>query len=84
MMKEKGAYFVPTLLAGEYVSGKAATRKYPPEIAAKAQAAVAARSASFRKAVQMGVRIAFGTDSAVSPHGMNAQELVYRNDIPRP
>lgn len=75
MMKERGTYLVPTLMAGEYVAGKAAARHYPPEIAAKAQAAVAARSAMFRRALQMGVKIAFGTDSAVSPHGLNAQEF---------
>jgi imidazolonepropionase-like amidohydrolase len=75
MMKEKGTYLVPTLMAGEYVSGKAAVRHYPPEIAAKAAAAVAARSEVFRKALAMGVKIAFGTDSAVSPHGLNAQEF---------
>jgi imidazolonepropionase-like amidohydrolase len=75
MMKERGTYLVPTLLAGEYVAGHAAVRHYPPEIAAKAQAAVAARSASFRAALKTGVKIAFGTDSAVSPHGLNAQEF---------
>src|SRR5262249_36919851 len=75
MMKERGTYLVPTLLAGEYVAGKAAERHYPPEIAAKARAAVTARSATFRKALAMGVKVAFGTDSAVSPHGLNAQEF---------
>ena len=75
MMKEKGTYLVPTLLAGEYVAGKAAVRHYPPEIAAKANAAVAARSAAFKRALDAGVKIAFGTDSGVSPHGLNAQEF---------
>jgi imidazolonepropionase-like amidohydrolase len=75
MMKERGTYLVPTLLAGEYVAGRAAIRHYPPEIEAKAKAAVAVRSEMFRKAVRMGIKIAFGTDSAVSPHGMNAQEF---------
>jgi imidazolonepropionase-like amidohydrolase len=75
MMKERGAYLVPTLMAGEYVAGKAAVRHYPPEIAAKASAAVAARSAAFKRALNAGVKIAFGTDSAVSPHGLNAQEF---------
>lgn len=75
MMKQRGTYLVPTLLAGEYVAGKAAERHYPPEIAEKARAAVAARSASFRKALQIGVKVAFGTDSAVSPHGRNSQEF---------
>jgi imidazolonepropionase-like amidohydrolase len=75
LMKERGTYLVPTLLAGEYVAGKAAERHYPREIAAKAQAAVAARSATFRRALEIGVKVAFGTDSAVSPHGRNAQEF---------
>jgi len=75
MMKERGTYFVPTLLAGEYAGGGKSTRTYPPEIAAKAKAARAARSAAFRNALRMGVKIAFGTDSAVSPHGRNAEEF---------
>jgi imidazolonepropionase-like amidohydrolase len=75
LMKEKGTYLVPTLMAGEYVAGKAAVRHYPPEITAKANAAVAARSAAFKRALDAGVKIAFGTDSGVSPHGLNAQEF---------
>jgi len=75
MMKERGTYFVPTLMAGEYAGGRRSTRTYPPEIAAKARAALEARSVAFRKAVRMGVKIAFGTDSAVSPHGRNAEEF---------
>ncbi len=73
MMKEKGVYLVPTLLAGEFVTSP--DRHYPPEIAEKAKAAIARRSETFRKALAMGVKIAFGTDSAVSPHGLNAREL---------
>jgi imidazolonepropionase-like amidohydrolase len=75
MMKERGTYFVPTLMAGEYAGGRKSTRTYPPEIAAKAKAALEARSTAFRNAVRMGVKIAFGTDSAVSPHGRNAEEF---------
>ncbi len=74
MMKQKGTYLVPTLMAGEYAGGRKATRQYPPEIAAKAKAALEARSASFKRALALGVKIAFGTDSAVSPHGKNAEE----------
>lgn len=73
MMKERGTYLVPTALAVATVSSP--RRTYPPEIAEKAHAAAAAHGAALRKAVQMGVRIAFGTDSGVSPHGENAQEF---------
>jgi imidazolonepropionase-like amidohydrolase len=72
-MRQKGVYLVPTLLAGEWTGGKA--EKFPPEIAAKARAALAARSTMFRNALRAGVKIAFGTDSGVSPHGLNAKEF---------
>ena len=71
---------MPTLLAGEYVDGKAAFRQYPPEIAEKARQAVAVRSKMFKNALRMGVKIAFGTDSSVSPHGLNAQEFALMED----
>jgi imidazolonepropionase-like amidohydrolase len=73
MMKQRGTWLVPTLMAAEY-SGRRA-RNYPPEIAAKGKAAADSHSAVVRKAIGMGVKIAFGTDSAVSPHGLNAQEF---------
>ncbi len=73
LMKAKGTYLVPTLLAGEWTGGKAS--KFPPEIAAKARAALAARSDMFRRALKSGVKIAFGTDAGVSPHGISAQEF---------
>jgi imidazolonepropionase-like amidohydrolase len=73
LMKEKETYLVPTLLAGEWTGGRA--DKFPPEIAAKARAALAARTTMFRAALRLGVKIGFGTDSAVSPHGVNAKEF---------
>jgi imidazolonepropionase-like amidohydrolase len=73
MMRDKGVYLVPTLLAGDWVMKQ--IDKFPPAIATKARAAVAARSDMFRNALKGGVKIAFGTDSAVSPHGMNALEF---------
>ncbi len=73
LMKQRGTYLVPTLLAGDWIMGK--IDKFPPEIAAKARAAMARRSRMFRDAVRLGVKIGFGTDSAVSPHGINAREF---------
>ena len=72
-MKAKGVYLVPTLLAGEWTGGK--LDKFPPAIAEKAKAALQARSQMFRDALKAGVRIGFGTDSGVSPHGLNASEF---------
>lgn len=72
-MREKGIYLVPTLVAAETVKTK--LDKYPESIATKARAAIAARDALFRNALKAGVKIAFGTDSAVSAHGVNAREF---------
>lgn len=73
LMKEKGTYLVPTAMAVEYTGRR--PRNYPPEIAAKAKAAADAHSAAMKRAGAAGVRIAFGTDSGVSPHGRNAEEF---------
>ena len=79
MMRDRGVYLVPTLLAGEWTGGKA--DKFPPTIAAKAKAALAARTDMFRNALKAGVKIAFGTDSAVSPHGLNAREFALMTSL---
>jgi len=73
LMKGKGTYLVPTLLAGEWVTRP--TANYPPAIAAKAHEAIAVRADMFRRALKAGVKIAFGTDAGVFPHGMNAREF---------
>ncbi len=73
MMKERGTHLVPTLLAGNWAGKR--LDKFPPEIAAKGKAALAASTQMFRNAVRLGVKIGFGTDSAVSPHGVNAREF---------
>jgi imidazolonepropionase-like amidohydrolase len=73
MMKEKGVYLVPTLFAGYWVGQKA--DHFPPPIAVKARAAAAAMQSMFQRAMKIGVKVAFGTDSAVEPHGLDAQEF---------
>jgi imidazolonepropionase-like amidohydrolase len=73
LMREKGIYLVPTLLASETIKGR--LEQLPLPIATKARAAIAARDALFRTALKSGVKIAFGTDSGVSRHGVNAREF---------
>ncbi len=73
LMKSKGTFLVPTCMAGQWTGGK--LERFPPAVAAKAKAALAAHDDMFRRAARAGVRIAFGTDSGVSPHGMNAREF---------
>jgi len=76
MMKERGTYLVPTLMAHVGVEERlAADPGIPPAIQAKARAAIAAVENTMHRAIAKGVKIAFGTDAAVYPHGRNAGEF---------
>ena len=79
LMKNKGTYLTPTLMATEWILGK--IDNYPPALQAKAKAAGAARTEMFRNAVKMGIKISFGTDAAVFPHGQNAKEFKLMVDL---
>lgn len=75
-MKERGTFFVPTLLAGAHVLEKAREPGYFPEVVRRKAVVVGqAMAENFGKAQASGVRIAFGTDTGVSPHGQNAREF---------
>src|SRR5437867_8061238 len=78
-MKNKGTFLTPTLMATEWIMSK--LENYPPALQAKAKSAAAARSDMFRSAVKMGVKISFGTDAAVLPHGQNAKEFKLMVDL---
>lgn len=76
LMKERGTYWVPTLLAGEFVGEKAKEPGFFPEIVRPKAAAIGpVIRDTFKKAHAAGVTIAFGTDTGVSPHGENAREF---------
>ena len=79
LMIEKGTYYVPTISAGKFVYNMAMTRPqfFPAIIRPKAIAVGPQIQETFAKAYKRGVKIAFGTDSAVSPHGDNAKEFAY-------
>ena len=79
LMKEKGTYYVPTISAGKFVYEKATTSPqfFPPMVRKKAIEVGPQIQDTFAKAYKAGVNIAFGTDSAVSPHGDNAKEFFY-------
>ena len=66
-------------MATEWIMSK--LENYPPALQAKAKAAAAARSEMFRNAVKLGVKISFGTDAAVFPHGQNAREFKVMVDL---
>ncbi len=78
MMKEHGTYYVPTISAGRFVADKAKIDGYFPAIVRPKAATIGPLiQATFQRAYQNGVKIAFGTDQGVAPHGDNAMEFVY-------
>ena len=82
LMKSKGTYYVPTLMAVQGLSEQIAKGvAIPPAIRVKADAAIASVHKTFAKAVSMGVKIGLGTDAAVYPHGRNAEEFHQMVDL---
>jgi imidazolonepropionase-like amidohydrolase len=82
LMKQRGTYLVPTLIAGESLGEKIDKGMYlPPAIVAKTRAALASRSQMFQHALAKGVKIGFGTDAAVYQHGRNAEEFHLMVDL---
>lgn len=75
LYKQTGAYYVPTLLAPAAALADGRRGALTPAQLAKAEQAAGNAERSFGQAVRQGVKIAFGTDSAVSPHGRNAEEF---------
>ncbi|MEJ2113097.1 MAG: amidohydrolase family protein [Flavobacteriaceae bacterium] len=76
LFNQSGAYLVPTLLAGVSVTEELDVNKnIPPNIAEKIRQVGPVVEASFKRALNGNVKIAFGTDSGVSKHGTNAREF---------
>lgn len=82
LMKQKGTYYVPTLMAVRGLQERIDRKEeIPPAILMKAKAAIAAVHQTFQKALAMGVKIGLGTDAAVYPHGRNAEEFHQMVDL---
>jgi len=85
LMKERGTYYVPTILAGAWVAEKAELVGFFPELVRPKAAAIGPIiQETFAKAYKFGVPIVFGTDTGVSAHGDNAREfaLMVRGGMP--
>jgi len=76
LMIERGTWFVPTIMAGDWVAEKAAIDGFFPELVRPKAAAIGPVIAdTFARAYRRGVPIVFGTDTGVSAHGDNAIEF---------
>src|SRR5438270_9758053 len=71
LMKERGTYFVPN----PYIEEAEDRSKFPPLIRAKAESLAPMFKKSMRMAVDARLRMAFGTDAGVMPHGTNARQF---------
>ena len=74
-MKTKGTYLVPTLYLGDWFLANAERLHIPPFIMEKARQVMPAAEKAIARAVKAGVKIAYGTDAAVYPHGLNGRQF---------
>jgi imidazolonepropionase-like amidohydrolase len=85
LMKQKGTYYVPTISAGKFVAEKAKeSGYYHPLVVPKALEIGPQIQETFGKAYKRGVKIAFGTDAGVFPHGDNGKEFGYMMEAGMP
>jgi len=74
-MKKNGTYLVPTLYLADWFLANAERLQVPPELIAKGKEVMPAARKNIAHAFSSGVKVAFGTDAAVYPHGLNAHEF---------
>jgi imidazolonepropionase-like amidohydrolase len=74
-MKKNGTYLVPTLYLGDWFLENAERIGTPPDLIAKAREVMPAARKNMARAFAAGVKVGFGTDAAVYPHGLNAHEF---------
>jgi imidazolonepropionase-like amidohydrolase len=77
MMKKRGVILVADIYNGDYIDAVGTRDGWPEETLRKNRETTETQREVFRKAVKMGVRIAYGTDSGVYPHGDNAKQFPY-------
>jgi imidazolonepropionase-like amidohydrolase len=77
LMKEKGTYLVADIYNDDYILAEYAKLGYPEKIINKEKLVGKTQRENFQKAVKAGVKIAFGTDAGVYPHGDNAKQFFY-------
>jgi len=77
LMKQRGTWLVADIYNGDYTDSVGTREGWPAEILRKNLETTETQRTAFRRAVALGVNIAYGTDSGIYPHGMNAWQLPY-------
>jgi imidazolonepropionase-like amidohydrolase len=77
LMKERGTYLVADIYNDDYILSEFAKLGYPEKIIEKERVVGRTQRENFQKAAKAGVKIAFGTDAGVYPHGWNAKQFAH-------
>jgi imidazolonepropionase-like amidohydrolase len=77
LMAERGTYLVADIFNGDWIAEIGRSHEWPEEILRKNAETTEAQREGFQKAVKAGVRIAYGTDSGIYPHGLEARQFPY-------
>lgn len=77
MAKDNGVWLVMDVYNGDYIDEVGTKERWPEEYLRKNRETTNVQREGFAKAVKMGVKIAYGTDSGVYPHGLNARQFAY-------
>lgn len=77
LMKEKGTYLVADIYNDDYILAEFSRLGYPDKIIAKERIVGRTQRENFQKAAKAGVKLAFGTDAGVYPHGWNAKQFAH-------
>ena len=77
MAKASGTWLVMDIYNGDYINDIGTKEGWPEEYLRKNRETTNIQRVGFTKAVKMGVKLAYGTDSGVYPHGQNAKQFAY-------
>lgn len=77
LAKEKGVWLIMDVFNGDYIEEVGTKEGWPAEYLRKNRETTDVQRAMFKKAVAMGVPLAFGSDSGVYPHGLNGRQFAY-------
>jgi imidazolonepropionase-like amidohydrolase len=75
LLKQKGIYLVPDIYTDEYILAEAGNLGLPPKMIEKEKELRKHQLANWKRAIAAGVKLAFGTDAGVYPHGQNARQF---------
>jgi imidazolonepropionase-like amidohydrolase len=75
LMAERGTYLVADVWAGDWMEEEGRKQGWPADTMRKIIDTTETQRDAFRRALELGVRIGFGTDSGIYPHGMNVHQL---------